>query len=63
MKIVPERTKEVVYVQLRHAVRQAGNKNKSGRLVIKGTATVTIHDANIDQVKAALAKGVKGDRQ
>ena len=49
-----ERPDQVVYVILRHSVRQ-----KDGRLKEVGKAkTITIHDATPSDVEAALRKGI-----
>jgi len=46
------KSRQVVYVQMRQYIR-----NKKGILTMTKTKTITVHDATIPQVEAALRKG------
>jgi len=49
---MPRRSKQTVYVQMRQYIR-----NRKGILTMTKTKTITVHDATIPQVEAALRRG------
>lgn len=56
MKDRQPKTKQVVYVQLRQATR-VGN-----RLQVRATKCLTIHNAVISEVEAALNRGIRKEK-
>lgn len=54
IKAIRSKPEKVVYAQLRQASR-----NKAGKLVVKKTIMLTIHDATVEQIETIMRASIK----